>query len=265
MKNIRIDYYTGTGGSELIARLLADKLKTDNRNVEVNRIYRDIIREEEHIVNDYYILIFPVHSFCAPKPIYEWVEHLSGNCCKTAVISVSGGGNVMTNTACRCRTVKLLKKSNFNVFFEEMVRMPNNWMKAPDQKKCTSILSKLPKKIDNIAQTVISEKRRKKIIYWIDYLISALGEAEKKGTNKFGNGITVLDTCTGCGLCAKNCCSSNIQTEIELRGKPKFGNRCDMCLGCVYNCPQKALRPTWGAFQVDKNGYDLRLMRQNAY
>ena len=41
--------------------------------------------------------------------------------------------------------------------------------------------------------------------------------------------------------------------------RPKFGNRCDMCLGCVYNCPQKALQPTWGAFQVDKNGYDLKI------
>jgi len=26
------------------------------------------------------------------------------------------------------------------------------------------------------------------------------------------------------------------------------------------NCTQKAF---WGAFQIDKNGYDLRLMRQN--
>ena len=263
MKNIRIDYYTGTGGSEWVARLLADKLKSDNRNVAVNRIYRANIKDMETLETDYYILIFPVHSFCAPKPVYEWVEHLVGNHCKTAVISVSGGGNVITNTARRCKTVKLLKKSNFNVIYEEMVRMPNNWMKAPNKKNYTHILSKLPKKIDQIAQTVISEQRRGKIIYWIDYLISALGEAEKGGTYKFGNGIKVLDACTGCGLCAKNCCSSNIQIERELHTKPKFGNQCDMCLGCVYNCPQKALQPTWGAFQVDKNGYNLRLMRQN--
>jgi len=91
-------------------------------------------------------------------------------------------------------------------------------------------------------------------------LISALGETEKKGTQNFGKRIKVLDTCIGCGLCAKNCCSSNISIE----NKPKFGNRCDMCLGCIYNCPQKALQPTYGAFQVDKKGYDLRLMCQNA-
>jgi ferredoxin len=268
MKNIRIDYYTGTGSSELVASLLADKLKSENINVEVNRIYRDSIREVEKLETDYYILVFPVHSFNAPKPIYEWVEHLAGNRCKTAIISVSGGGNVVSNSACRCKTAKLLKKSNFSVLYEEMVRMPNNWVKAPEKKKYTQILSNLPNKIDEISQTIISEKRKKKIIYWIDYLISALGEAEKKGTHKFGNGIKVLETCTGCGLCSKNCCSSNIQMESSAlsngQSQPKFGNRCDMCFGCVYGCPQKALQPTWGAFQIDKNGYDLRLMCQNS-
>ena len=262
MKNIRIDYHTGTGGSEWIARLLAEKLKNNNCNVVVNRIFRDHINGVEEIDADYYILIFPVHSFCAPKPVYEWVEHLAGNRCKTALISVSGGGNVVTNTASRWKTVKLLKKSNFNVIYEEMIRMPNNWMKAPKEEKYKSILSKIPNKIEKVTQTVLSEKRSKKIIYWFDYLISALGEAEKSGTNKFGAGIKVLDTCTGCGLCAKNCCSSNIQmeTEADLHAKPKFGNRCDMCLGCIYNCPKKALQATYGAFQVDKNGYDLREM-----
>ena len=267
MKNIRIDYLTGTGGSELIARLLANKLKNENLNIEVNKIFRDNIKSVEKIETDYYILIFPVHSFNAPKPIYEWVEHLAGNNCKTAVISVSGGGNIITNSACRCKTVKLLKKSNFNVIYEEMVRMPNNWVKAPEKKKYTTILSKLPNKIDEISQTVISEKRKRKIIYWVDYLISALGEAEKKGTHKFGKGIQVLETCIGCGLCAKNCCSSNISMESKTLSDihiPKFGNQCDMCLGCVYNCPKKALKPTYGAFQIDKNGYDIHSMYQNS-
>ena len=266
-KNIRIDYYSGTGGTELVAKLLADKLKSENRTIEVNRIYRDNINTVEKLEIDYYVLIFPVHSFNAPQPIYEWVEHLAGNHCKAAVISASGGGDVITNSACRHKTVKLLKKNNFSVIYEEMIRLPNNWVKTPKKKKYTRILSKFPNKIDEISQAIIAEKKKKKVVYWIDYLISALGEAEKKGTHKFGNGIKVLDTCTGCGLCSKNCCSSNIQMENPtLSGalsKPKFGNRCDMCLGCVYNCPQKALQPTWGAFQIDKNGYDLRLMRQN--
>jgi ferredoxin len=268
MKNIRIDYYTGTGGSKWIAELLAEKLKDNDVNILINRILRDNINGIEELNVDYYLLIFPIHSFCAPKPIYEWVKHLKGNRCKTAVIAISGGGNVMSNTAARHKTVKLLKKSSFDVIYEEMVQMPNNWMKAPSKERCASILSKLPNQIKQITQSIISEKKERKTIYWIDYLISALGELEKKATHKFGSRIKVLDTCSGCGLCAKNCCSSNIQMETpkstDLHSKPKFGNRCDMCLGCVYNCPQKALQPTYGAFQIDKNGYDLHLICQDA-
>jgi len=260
MQNIRIDYYTGTGGTELTVKLLANKLKDNNFHVDVNKIYRDNIKDVESLETDYYILVFPVHSFNAPKPIYEWVNHLFGNQCKAAVISVSGGGNVISNSACRCKTVKLLKNSNFDVIYEDMIRMPNNWMKVPNKKKYTQILSKLPDQIDKIAKTVLSEKRSKEMIYWIDYLVSELGEAEKKGTHKFGSGIKLLEMCIACGLCAKNCCSSNISMEP----KPKFGNRCDMCLGCVYNCPQKALKPTYAAFQIDKKGYDLWKMCENA-
>ena len=267
MKKIRIDYYTGTGGSKWIAELLAEKLKFNNVNVEVNRIVRDNINDIQELCLDYYVLLFPVHSFNAPKPIYEWVKHLKGNHCKTAVISISGGGDILTNSACRQKTVKLLIKNNFNVICEEMVRMPNNWMKVPKKKKYTHILSKLPAQIETITQTVLSENRTRKRIYWIDYLISALGESEKQGTHKFGKGIKILDTCIGCGVCANNCCSSNIQmklvTPTDVHPKPKFGNRCDMCLGCVYNCQKKALQPTWGGFQIDKKGYDLHLMFQN--
>ena len=261
MKKIRIDYHTGTGGSKWVAELVAEKLKNNDVNVEINRIVRNNIKEVDELSIDYYVLVFPIHSFNAPKPIYEWVAHLKGNNCKTAVISVSGGGDIITNSASRYKTVKLLKKSNFNVIYEDMVRMPNNWMKVPDKKKYTHILSQIPHKIDEMTQTIMAEKRKKKVIYWIDYLISALGEAEKKGAHKFGKRLNVGSTCIGCGLCATNCCSSNIQMDLQTE-KPTFGNQCDMCLGCVYNCPQNALHPTWGAFQVDKKGYDLRAMRQ---
>jgi len=268
MKRIRIDYCTGTGGSKLVAELVAEKLEKSNVTVEVNRIFRAETANIEEVNTDYYILIFPVHSFNAPQTIYKWVKHLRGNYCNTALVAVSGGGDVLSNSASRYKTVKLLKKSNFNLIFEEMVRMPNNWMKAPNEAKCTKILSELPNKIDTISQAVLSEKKQRKIVYWIDYLISALGESEKNGTRKFGKGISVLSSCNGCGLCAKNCCSSNIkieaQTSVGSVSKPLFDDYCDMCLGCIYNCPQKALQPTYGAFQVDKRGYDLQLMCRNA-
>jgi flavodoxin len=58
MKNIRIDYYTGTGGSKLAAELLAEKLKMNEVNVKINRIFRAEINGIDEFELDYYILIF---------------------------------------------------------------------------------------------------------------------------------------------------------------------------------------------------------------
>jgi len=261
MKNIRIDYYTGTGGSQFIAERLAEKLNAEGNTAVVNRIYRADIQGVKALDVDYYVLVFPVHGFNPPKLIFEWAKHLTANRCKAAIISVAGAGNAVTNSACRYKTRKLLKKGGFDVIYQDMVRMPNSWKNVPEKPKYTRLLSKLPTKIEQIAQTINSEKRGRKLIYWIDYLLTAIGRTTQGSTYKFGAGIQVSDACISCKRCAKNCCSSNIEMSENL---PKFSNQCDMCLGCVYNCPKSALHPTWGAFQVDKKGYDLRAMLRDS-
>lgn len=254
--NIRIDFYTGTGGTQMVARNIADHLRSQGCEVTLHRIVRDAFLPLNPEV-DYYVLVFAVHSFCAPRPVLEWAGQLQGNGKPCAVVSVSGGGNVLSNTACRRKTIAKLEKQNFAVVFDEMVRMPNNWMSVPKQEKFRSILSKMPQKSVGIAQAIVEGKRMRKFFFWIDILISALGEQEHAYVEKFGKGIRVLDSCTGCGWCAGRCCSSNITIAD---GKAVIGDRCDMCLGCIYGCPEQALLATAGAFQVDKKGYDLRKM-----
>lgn len=258
--NIRIDYYTGTGGTQRVARQIAENLKTDGHDVSLTRIVRDKFVPMGAEV-DSYVLLFAVHSFTAPRPVSEWVERLNGCGKSCAVISVSGGGNVVSNTACRRKITKLLEKQNFSVIYDEMVRMPNNWVSVPDEEKCAEILRNVPAKTQQIAQAIGAKKHKRKFVYWIDIPISILGELEHKWVVQFGQGIKTLDSCNGCGICERNCSSSNI-TIVD--GKAVFGDRCDMCLGCIYGCPHKALVATKSGFQVDKKGYDLRKMEKKA-
>lgn len=254
--NIRIDYYTGTGGSEMVAKQMAVKLTAKGSVVTLNRIIRDKFIAPDNF--DYYVLLFAVHSFNAPQPVFEWVQKLDGKGQKCAVISVSGGGEVISNTACRRKIIKCLYLANFEVVYEDMVRMPNNWMNVPKRKKYEKILTQLPIKVTEISNAILGQRKQRKSPLGIDILISAAGRCEKLVTKKFGRGIKVTDNCTGCGLCAQRCCSSNIVIE---NGRAIFGGRCDMCLGCIYGCPQKALVATYGGFQVDKKGYDLKAMQ----
>lgn len=255
--NIRIDYYTGTGGSEMAAKQIAFELTAKGCVVALNRIIRDQFVASDNF--DYYILLFAVHSFNAPQPVFEWVQKLDGRRRKCAVIAISGGGEVISNTACRRKIIECLSLANFEVAYEDMIRMPNNWMSVPKHEKCETILKQLPIKVTEISDAIFEQRKQRKSPFWIDILISAAGQCEKMVTKKFGQGIKVTDNCTGCGLCAQRCCSSNIVVE---NGQAIIGDRCDMCLGCIYGCPQKALVATYAGFQVDKKGYNLKTMQK---
>lgn len=254
---IRVDYYTGTGGSERIAKRIAEEMRAKGAEASVHRIVRDHFVADDTF--DTYLLVFAVHSFNAPAPVFEWVEQLTGRGRKCAVVSVSGAGEVISNTACRRKLIKRMERRGFEVTYEEMIRMPNNWMSVPSKEKCDRLLAAYPAKCAEIAQAIVEGKRRRTHPLWIDIALSKAGEAEKWGVQSFGRGIKTLESCTGCGLCAKQCCSSNI-TIIEKRAV--VGDRCDMCLGCLYGCPHKALIATTAGFQVDKRGYDLREMER---
>lgn len=255
--NIRIDYYTGTGGSEFVAKQIATKLTTKGCVVTINRIIRDKFITPDNF--DYYVLLFAVHSFNAPQPVFDWVKKMDGKMRRCAVISVSGAGEVVSNTASRRKIIKSLSLANFEVDYEEMVKMPNNWVSVPKHEKCEEILKQLPSKVTEISDAIFEQRKQRKSPYWIDILISAMGQCEKLVTKKFGKGIKVTDSCTGCGLCAGKCCSSNIVIE---NGRAVIGDRCDMCLGCIYGCPQQALVATYAGFQIDKKGYNLRTMQK---
>lgn len=188
---IRIDYYTGTGGSEMVAKQLAANLTAKGCAVTLNRIIRDKFVPSDDF--DYYVLLFAVHSFNAPRPVFEWVQKLHGNGAKCAVIAVSGGGEVVSNTACRRKIIKCLSLVNFEVIYEDMVKMPNNWMSVPGREKCERIMTQFPLKATEISDAIFAQRKQRKSPFWIDILIAAAGQCEKLVTKKFGQGIKVMD------------------------------------------------------------------------
>ena len=47
------------------------------------------------------------------------------------------------------------------------------------------------------------------------------------------------DSCTSCGLCARECPMGNI--TIGSDGRPSWGDDCALCLGCYNRCPSHAV------------------------
>lgn len=257
--NIHIAYFSGTGGTALAADRLAEALKGKGASVTMSEIRKGA--EGQNGQEDYLVLLFPVHAFNAPLPVYSWLESLVGvNGISAAVISVSGGGEVFPNTACRQSCIRRLKKKGYAVTYEESLVMPSNILVQTPGSAVLKLLQALPKKAEKIAADILAGRNNKLKAKVLDRAISRMGEMEKAGAKMFGRHLFADLTCNNCGLCVRNCPAGNISMEQ----RPIFGKSCSLCLKCVYSCPEKAIKPRFVRIFILKEGFDINALMREA-
>jgi len=253
MNNIEIVYFSGTGGTERAAECFKAVFEEKGRRVALYKI-KDA-PENLGYDNSLVLLLFPVYAANAPRKVHEWIDGLhSVSGAEAAVISVSGGGEISPNTACRAGVIKKLSKKGFNVTYENMLVMPSNFFTSSGMPLSRVLLEVLPEKVKAAAVDIESGVVIRTEPLILDRLISGAAKLEHRGARTFGKNIQVGDDCVACGLCAENCPAENITMEA---GKPVFGNACNLCMGCIYGCPSKALEPGMMKFAALKNGFDL--------
>lgn len=256
MDKVRIVYYTGTGGTRMAAECLAGLLKERNYHVMTQQLKAG----EPEVLGDFdrLIVMFPVYAFNAPEPVLSWTRNMSEQRNKrAAVISVSGGGEMCPNTACRRRTIKNLQNKGFQVDYESMLVMPPNIAIAIKPPLDKMLLDILPEKVGTIADELQQNITRRKKSLMLDRTLAPMSVFERFGAHLFGRRIRVSPACNGCARCATNCPSGNI---FMLEGRPVFGKVCHLCMNCMYSCPERALSPGLAKMAMLKEGYDLETL-----
>ncbi len=252
-KSVEIVYFSGTGGTKRAADLLSATFHEQGTAARCHELHA---RNPYHYeATDMLIVLYPVYALNAPKPIYDFISKLpEGNGRLTAVISVSGGGEVIPNTACRLHTIRRLKQKGYRIPYERMLVMPANlFMETPDELSLL-LLEALPERVKQIVIDILSGRVRRRKPYPIDRVLSSFAEAEKYGSRMFGKRMKVSSDCSGCGLCEQSCPMGNIRRKELL---PEFGDNCVICLRCVYNCPKKAITPFCSKIVMLPKGYQL--------
>ena len=262
-KNANIVYFSGTGGTTRIALLIRKYLEEYGVTSNVIPLeHNTYSKNNNHEIRNTALLIvlFPVHAFDAPEPIYKWVKSLSqGLKTSTVIISVSAGGDIWLNSACRVGIIKKLKKRNFNIIYEKMMIMPSNFMIATEKQLSMWLLKVLPLKIENIVKEIISGKKLRIKPTFGGRLLTLLCKSEKLGAKTFAKSFKVKPNCNGCGWCAKNCPMNNI---VMRESKPVFHWNCVACLRCVYGCPKNSIDTKIYSFVVIKEGYNLEKLEK---
>lgn len=282
---IRIAYFSGTGGTARAAACFAEAFQTRGTAVSLTEIrvnakagtsketcvsVETALSEETDISEETAIpekeelllLMFPVYAMNAPAPVDRWIENLTEvSGIRAAVVSVSGGGEVFPNRACRRRSIRSLEEKGYRVVCEDMLIMPANLFVELPESVALQLLRILPAKTEKIADRILSGavSRRKADI--LSRGFAKIFTFQKKSVTKIGKKMQINDSCTHCGWCGSHCPTGNIDCS---GGKPSFSNKCTFCLRCIYGCPANAITIRVPKFVIFKNGYDLEKLEKAA-
>lgn len=260
IREVTLAYFSGTGGTK--AAVDCFKEQFDESGIKVNVVPVSSYHTYQGEKSDLLVICSPVYAFRLASIVEDWVKGLPEvQDAPAAIISVSGGGEVSPNTACRVHCGRLLKRKGYHVVYEKMLVMPSNFASKAEEQLNYSLINILPRKVERIVSDLLAGKRNITYPKFQDRIFAGIGKAEHFGARVFGTSIKVSKECNQCGLCVKNCPKQNITMK---QGSPAFGFQCIWCLKCIYACPRKALSPGILKFSVLDNGYDLKEMSEKA-
>ena len=231
-----IYYFTGTGNSEFAAKVIAEKT-----GLEVLPAYELIKNGEQLVTSEGETLVFATSTHCyrVPHIVENWIlaGKIAENCKAYFVLTC---GSDIGNAE------KYAKELCDNAGLEFMgigeVVMPENYLamfSVPEAEEAKSIVGKAFPVAEKYAELIArGEKLPSKRVNAFDKLKSGpvntmfykLCVKDKK--------FYATDACVGCGKCAVNCITHNIEI---VDGKPQWLGNCIHCMRCICDCPEKAI------------------------
>ncbi|MBY9008217.1 MAG: EFR1 family ferrodoxin [Candidatus Lokiarchaeota archaeon] len=261
MLNIGIFYFSGTGNTKVITKLIGDAFKKKCK-CDIIRI-EDLLKNKRKINLCKYDLIGignPIYGFDIPKNIFNFFKKYNFIDKQKIFIYSTCAGPFCLNDIASFNLKKVIKKKGLKLIYEELFYMSSNIVFRYNDEvikqlyNCAVIRSK--KMVDNILlgkKKIRSDKKCHRFFRWILSF-------EKLAWKIIPMDFRVKKICNLCGLCVKNCPQNNIYTK---NNKIRFGYNCLACYRCVYGCPLKAITLRYFKFSIVKGGYNIEKILRN--
>ena len=231
-----IYYFSGTGNSLKIARMLAGELE-ECELIPMARLWKlERITAPEGTIG----FVFPMYSYGLPDIVEKFVQRIELERSDYIFTVVTRGGA----QGCALQKIEdiLLEKLRY-LNSGYYVDMPSNYILFNDiipKDKQKKVFASAEKKVKKIVRTIRAKRTK--------------GEKDKMLVRKFaqGNNKTFLEhvnledenfnvdkNCILCGFCALICPVDNI---IMVAGKPVWQHHCQSCFACLHFCPKEAIQ-----------------------
>ena len=226
---MKILYFTATGNSLSVAKRIGGELLS----------IPQMIKQEIYIIEDEVVgIISPVYCADLPKMVQKYLKQLKINAQYVFGICTYG---YQLGGAMRHLEEYLVSAGNKVNYVNKLIMVDTALQRFETEKQ----IANLPKKeVERHLAEIISDINSRKnfiaktscVDMMIDKLYHALGKGEI--ADEKAHRYIIDENCVLCGTCAKVCPSNNI---VIADGKLTFLNQCEGCLGCLHNCPKKAI------------------------
>lgn len=234
----KIFVFSATGNSKYLALKIGER--ADLEIISINKSLLD--NEEEYNFDGEKIgFVFPVYAWGCPSIVESFVKDMKFTGKPSYVFAVANCGDSMGNTLTDFD--KLLKTKGLSLDFGDFFVMPNNYLPLSDVDSKELENEKLQKADEKLSVTIGKIMNNENGINQpegiFNFLLSgAVHKGFSKTSSKGYKKLHINSKCVGCGLCAIVCPLMNITMKD---GKPKWGENCISCMGCINWCSQQAI------------------------
>ncbi len=232
-----IVYFSATGNSRHCADMLAELL-SDER-IDCAEYLKDKSKARNFTSNKPWVFVCPTYAWRIPAVFERFILSAAFSGSRDAYFVMTCGGDIGNSAAYNkelCGCCGLTCKGTFET------PMPENYIvmfDAPDEAKCTRMISEAESTLSGYAQLILRGAQ-------VNERKAGLLDRFKSGPvnlgfNKFqitDKGFTVSDSCTGCGKCERLCPLGNISIKDN---KPVWNGSCTHCMACISYCPVSAI------------------------
>lgn len=233
-------YFSATGNCKYVATRIA--AATEDQIISIADCARDdhyafSLKKGERLG-----IVTPTYSWGLPVIVCDFLQKLEitfdG---EPYVYFVATYGTSPGQTGCFAN--RYMTKKGLPIHARYSVKMSDTWtpmFDLSDPQEMQAIHAAEEPQIDEVIAHIQTAKQgsymRHQLPYFAVLPFYKIGYDRMRRTKHFA----LEDSCTGCGICAKNCPDNALEMQ---EGKPVWRKeKCIMCLRCLHHCPKFAIQ-----------------------